>query len=607
MVPKKRKAPSLSDTKKANKKKKEYKKNELKSAANLYEALSSSESDPDSNLVYNFDAKKEPQVQLADSDDSKEKDDDNDGDESVVFESDKEEGEGKGQPILESEEPAPKKQKTERPNELAGNQDFIEFDAGSSDEEDNRDDYEYSDDGILSDDASEKVYMKDEPKTPYPWIQDHDHSKQKEIADWLTLEMKGFVKYISPSREEIIMRNNVIRKLKELIHSFWPDTEVHIFGSSATDLYLPGSDIDMVIISRNGDYENRGRLYQLSSFLRNKSLAKNIEVIAKAKVPIVKFCDPPTNVQVDVSFERINGIEAAKRIREWLHSTPGLRELVLVVKQFLRSRKLNNVHIGGLGGYSTIIMCYHFLKLHPRVNTNNMNILDNLGALLIEFFELYGNNFSYDNLIIAIEPETNFPKYLPKKNHPELNTSRNPFSIIIRDPSDTSNNISRSSYNLRDIKKAFGGAFQLLLDKCYRLNAASYKARIGQLILGDIIKYKGKQRDFSDDRDKVTNHAHIDNISESDLARKTPDEDDERYFSETSIESDQSAPISQTPAARGKKAEDFMSLNPSGTSESETLENEAPEEEENEDMNKLTKSVNKDAKREYWLQKGLEL
>ena len=86
---------------------------------------------------------------------------------------------------------------------------------------------------------------------------------------------------------------------------------------------------------------------------------------------------------------------------------------------------------------------------------------------------------------------------------------------MIQDPADTTNNITRSSYNLRDLK-SFGGAYQLLVEKCYQLNAASYKQRLGQLILGDIIKYNGKERDFNDDRHKVVNHALISHEEEID-------------------------------------------------------------------------------------------
>ena len=76
-----------------------------------------------------------------------------------------------------------------------------------------------------------------------------------------------------PSSEEIVTRNNVISTLKKEIGKFWPGTETHVLGR-ATDLYLPGSDIDMVVVSETGDYENRSRLYQLSTFLRTKSWLK---------------------------------------------------------------------------------------------------------------------------------------------------------------------------------------------------------------------------------------------------------------------------------------------------------------------------------------------
>jgi non-canonical poly(A) RNA polymerase PAPD5/7 len=325
-------------------------------------------SDEDSSVTYDFENRNraEPDMVLIDSDDEIGSDKDDDDDEN------ERENEGKND--------------DNDGNAISGNDDFIGFGFSSSDDEQlNDDDSQYSDDGVISGDDVD-FHHSETASSSFPWVKDHDHSKQKEIADWLTMEMKDFVNYISPSSAEIETRNKVIGRLKKSIGMFWPATETHVFGSCATDLYLPGSDIDMVVVSHTGDYESRSRLYQLSSFLRNKKLAKDIEVIAKAKVPIIKFVDPEFNIHIDISFERTNGIAAAKKIRKWLSSTPGLRELVLIVKQFLRSRKLNNVHVGGLGGYATILLCYHFLALHPKVATECMDTLDNLGTLLIEFF-----------------------------------------------------------------------------------------------------------------------------------------------------------------------------------------------------------------------------
>ena len=568
---------------------------------NEYGKLSHLDEESDSEYVYDYNSRgtsPEKEVVLVDSDD---------------------EGEAENNKLSNGEDnPRENQDKKAEGNELANNQDFIEFGFLSSDEEE---DY----DGDQDNKSSPVNELSSEPNSLFPWIKDHDHSTQKEIADWLTMEMKDFVGYISPSRAEIITRNDVINTLKREISSFWPGTEVHVFGSCATDLYLPGSDIDMVVISSTGDYENRSRLYQLSSFLRAKNLAKNVEVIASAKVPIIKFVDPVSNLPIDISFERTNGLDAARRIRKWLLATPGLRELVLVVKQFLRSRKLNNVHVGGLGGYATIIMCYHFMQLHPKISTNTMNAPDNLGVLLIEFFELYGRNFSYDNLLLSIDLETQLPRYLPKGKHPALNTARNTFSIVIQDPADPSNNITRSSYNLRDLKKAFGGAYQLLVARCYELNSASYKQRLGQLILGDIIKYKGKERNFVDERHLVQNEALIqheeDVVSPAGLEIDPLEGNDKYYFSDMTVESeDEYTPVPKKPASTTQKqtpltnkardtkklVESYLSLESTPEDQDEVLDklNSA-----NPAKAKLPKkpSVDKDFKRDYWRLKGLDM
>lgn len=498
---------------------------------------------------------------------------------------------------------------TTETNELAKNEDFIGFGFLSTDEEESEGE------------ESENDGHSGAPNSQYPWIKDHDHSTQKEIADWLTMEIRDFVNYISPSSDEIITRNKVIAALKKSISDFWPGTTVHVFGSCATDLYLPGSDIDMVVVSDTGSYENASRLYQLSTFLRTNKLATEVEVIAHAKVPIIKFVDPKSRLHIDVSFERTNGIDAAKRIRRWLVSTPGLRELVLVVKQFLRTRRLNNVHVGGLGGYATIIMCYHFLRLHPKITTDAMSALDNLGVLLIEFFELYGRNFSYDDLVLALDPENEEPKYVRKLKSPLQHSARSLFAIIIQDPADPSNNITRSSYNLRDLKKAFGGAYQLLLEKCYQLNAVSYKERLGSLILGDIIKYTGKERNFSDDRHKVVNHALVkhdddDDGQEDDAESDGQNGNDKYYFSDMTDESDEPyvpsvakptpTPLTKKPKDTKKLIESMLSLNNS-SDEDKGLKEENEEYVPTVGTKKPKSNLDKDVRRDYWRQKGLDL
>ncbi|CCH58573.1 hypothetical protein TBLA_0A07840 [Henningerozyma blattae CBS 6284] len=404
-------------------------------------------------------------------------------------------------------------------NQLENNEDFIAFDS-SSEGEDNKIAHDESDtdiniptsNAIESDNESCETNGRGQNRishAEHPWLLQHDHSKQNEVSDLLTEEIKDFVAYISPSREEIELRNQTIGKIRKAVKKLWKNSDLYVFGSYATDLYLPGSDIDCVIISSAGDKENRHSLYQLSSWLKQNKLATKVEVIAKARVPIIKFVEPSSNIHIDVSFERSNGLEAAKTIRDWLNSTPGLRELVLIIKQFLNSRRLNDVHLGGLGGLSIICMVYSFLSLHPRILTNDIDPLDNLGVLLLDFFELYGKNFAYDD--VALSFQDGRAAYMPKKQWRDILPVRTTYALAIQDPNDPTNNISRSSYNLRDIRRAFTGAFDMITNKCFEMDAATFKDRVGQTILGNVIKYRGRGRNFRDDRELVVNNAIIEN------------------------------------------------------------------------------------------------
>lgn len=78
--------------------------------------------------------------------------------------------------------------------------------------------------------------------------------------------------------------------------------------------------------------------------------------------------------------------------------------IVAVVKQFLMIRGLNDNSVGGLGGFATICMVTSLIQNLPTQKNQN------LGELLVEFFNLYGNLLSVQNVGIRMEP----PGYINK-------------------------------------------------------------------------------------------------------------------------------------------------------------------------------------------------
>lgn len=463
-------------------------------------------------------------------------------------------------------------------NSLVNNDDFIQFDFSDDDDDDENDDEDGSDcDGDRNDDddtayvpsirsreesdnssdyaepslaSGGKRKAKDSQGPPkkkheysfeFPWMNSgQDYSSYKEISDWLTKEIKDFVAYLSPSEAEIRARNEVVQRMQSLVSAMWPDATVNVFGSYATDMYLPGSDIDMVITSPSGRLVSKTFLYQLSSKLRSTpGFAEKVTTIGKARVPIIKFVDRQSKIHIDISFERRNGLTAVEHIRKWAEEFPCLRHLVMPIKQFLAFRKLNDVSVGGIGGYSIICTVVSFLAMHPRVSSGMIDPMKNLGPLLIEYFELYGKKFNFDRVALRMDPSGGRSGnggslggigYVSKSSIPELCNSGPrpvPHALVIEDPDDPNNNLGRSTYNILKIRAALAGAYEFIIAKCYELSKAPKSKRRNQSIIGSILKMRGPERDFLDQRDSVENIAWT-NQNEGEEDDDDEEEEDEQ-------------------------------------------------------------------------------
>ncbi|KAM7015919.1 terminal nucleotidyltransferase 4B [Tautogolabrus adspersus] len=294
-------------------------------------------------------------------------------------------------------------------------------------------------------------------------------------------EVNDFYKYISPRPEEEKMRLEVVDRIKGVIHDLWPSAEVQVFGSFSTGLYLPTSDIDLVVF---GKWETLP-LWTLEEALRKRNIAdeNSIKVLDKATVPIIKLTDSFTEVKVDISFNVKSGVKAARLIKEFKEKYPVLPYLVLVLKQFLLQRDLNEVFTGGIGSYSLFLMAVSFLQLHYREDVCSPNI--NIGVLLIEFFELYGRHFNYLKTGIRIKDGGCYvAKDEVQKN---MMDGYRPSMLYIEDPLQPDNDVGRSSYGAMQVKQAFDYAY-VVLSHAVSPIAKYYPNNETESILGRIIR-----------------------------------------------------------------------------------------------------------------------
>uniref|UniRef100_A0A8C5MAY9 Terminal nucleotidyltransferase 4A n=1 Tax=Leptobrachium leishanense TaxID=445787 RepID=A0A8C5MAY9_9ANUR len=321
--------------------------------------------------------------------------------------------------------------------------------------------------------------LDSKPYSPYasgtPWKTKNYSPDLKGLHE----EIVDFYGFMSPRPEEAAMRSDVVQRIETVIKALWPSADVQIFGSFSTGLYLPTSDIDLVVF---GKWE-RLPLQLLEQALRKQGVAEKIIVLDKATVPIIKLTDQLTDVKVDISFNVKTGVKAAQFIKDCIKEYCLLPYLILVLKQFLLQRDLNEVFTGGISSYSLILMAISFLQLHPRIDARSAN--ENLGMLLVEFFELYGRNFNYVKTGIRVR---NGGAYIAKDEIMKVTANGyRPSMLCIEDPLLPENDVGKSSYGAIQVQQVFDYAY-LILSRAVSPLARSFPNRDSESTLGRIVK-----------------------------------------------------------------------------------------------------------------------
>ena len=240
---------------------------------------------------------------------------------------------------------------------------------------------------------------------------DLDPSLHKEICD--------FYDFVKPKAFEQAVREELLERLRKIVKRRFPNSDVRCFGSFAAGLYLPNADIDVVVVSDG--YLNHGvptvcqtksKMYNFAYHLEGIGIAEHgsIEIIPRAKVPLIKFVDRITSLRVDVSFENNTGLIANNTFDGWKQEFPAMPILVTVVKQFLMMRGLNEVVNGGLGGFSVTCLVTSLLQNMPRVQTGEIVPEHHLGEVLMEFLDFYGNQLDVARTGIVMNPPAYFNK-----------------------------------------------------------------------------------------------------------------------------------------------------------------------------------------------------
>ncbi|CAO1598526.1 hypothetical protein XANCAGTX0491_002288 [Xanthoria calcicola] len=305
---------------------------------------------------------------------------------------------------------------------------------------------------------------------PIPWLID-DHRFTANSGFRLHKEICDFYEFVRPQRFEQVIREDLLQRLQTVVEKQLPDCSVHCFGSFAAAMYLPNADMDLVVISRT--FRTLGRrvaaqsgnqMRNFAGYLQDIGIAKtgSVEVIPSAKVPLVKFVDQMTGIRVDISFENETGLVANDTFSTWKQQFPAMPILTTIIKQFLMMRGLNEVVNGGLGGFSVTCLVTSLLQNLPRVQSREVIPEQHLGEMLLEFLDLYGNQFDLHRTGISMRPPGYYDKQAAMRNNfrkDVYHSNKQLPKLAILDPNKPDNDISGGSKNVGRVFDLFSQAY----------------------------------------------------------------------------------------------------------------------------------------------------
>ena len=174
-------------------------------------------------------------------------------------------------------------------------------------------------------------------------------SLQKDILDFMNL-ITYKISIIKPKVNELI---DLIQKSVE--NSIGKDFSVKLYGSHATGLCLPWSDIDVVLCRENLNNENQNDnlysnkyvpLHDLFNYLQKNSDFKSINYIGATSVPLIKIKTKENidiqNVDISLQDNSHYGIKCVSLVLEYKNEYEVLLPMVLALKNILKQAKLND-------------------------------------------------------------------------------------------------------------------------------------------------------------------------------------------------------------------------------------------------------------------------
>lgn len=101
---------------------------------------------------------------------------------------------------------------------------------------------------------------------------------------------------------------------------------------------------------------------RFGQLLKEEAGMRDVKILLRARVPIVKIKDPLTNIRCDIGFDNKLAYHNTRLLQTYAEIDPRVRQMVLLVKYWAKRRGINEPYVGTLSSYCYVLMIIHFLQ-----------------------------------------------------------------------------------------------------------------------------------------------------------------------------------------------------------------------------------------------------
>ena len=292
--------------------------------------------------------------------------------------------------------------------------------------------------------------------------------------------IQAMLKSEGPNPKHLKARAGLFKHLKRTLEHRFKNATLQQFGSSQSGLSLQAGDLDLCL-QFEGPIPAKA-LKQINRLLKQHDM-EDIVMLARAKVPIIKFKDERTKIPVDISINNTLALHNTELLKRYSACDERIRNLVLAVKHWALRRDIGDAASGSFSSYAWTLLAIQALQrtqppvapvlqagnertmLEVEGTTYDLTMMEvdaatpsekndqSIGELFIDFMFQYATSWPFQDHVISIRTGDHITrkskrwKYATPRAEKavtmEKRTRLGQHSLPVEDPFDLKHDLSR--------------------------------------------------------------------------------------------------------------------------------------------------------------------